>query len=330
MIKFWEEVGLIIRRRDFTAKTICLLAATALWAYVGSTQIAELDFKVPLEFRNLPANLVLAHRPARSVTVTASGRNEDVKLVSARNFKAYISMENASPGENAQYRVDFIKTDIPENVRIDVNPKKLLLSVAERSYKKVRVAPRITGRVQEGYVLGTVKAFPEYVTVSGPRSMLDGIGSVPTRRVSVEALSQKAAREIPLDIESLGQVNVDVLKVTLFIPVLEAAGMSRVEVKLRLKGTSEKYLYSLADEAAVIYLKQLQENAELAPGDIEALVDPSAAGMENQLAAGNDTEIERFIPVVPVIKNRAKRDMFRPIIIVPDAVAVKVSKKSAP
>lgn len=69
------------------------------------------------------------------------------------------------------------------------NPRNLQIKLEDEETKKFPIVPKTTGTVRDGYVLGSVTAVPEQVSIRGPKSVVETISKVEAK-VNVSGLSQ--------------------------------------------------------------------------------------------------------------------------------------------
>lgn len=325
MNNFLKELKEILKKSNFGAKLICLVLALALWAYVNSTRTVDLNYRIPVEFRNIPTTMAMANNQNHYVKIILNGSKDDIKNINIKNIKAVVNLENASAGEKKYYPVDIIKSDLPENVTIDTPTKKLLLYIEKRVHKRVRVSIRATGDAMDGFVIGALKVYPNYVVLSGAQSQLQKINSIATRNFFYGKLSKKINREAQIDTDDLGNINIDITKVMVSVPVYESAGFIKLECKIKIKDTVDRFKYDLIDDHVSVYIKSLHPGMNFNTNDIEAYVNCYAlnAGEINDNLDGQS--VERLCPVDILIKN--KREAIKTFFAIPDEIVIKVSKR---
>jgi len=326
MITFVDELKNIASGRDFKQKLLCLLAAVVLWAYVGSTRTGEIKLRVPVEIRNLPASLVVENSRDQFVTVRLSGRQEDVKLINAKNIKTYVDLENAVISDEIRYPVELVRTEIPEGLRVELSREKILLSVHRKLSKRVPIVVRTAGDLKEGFILGANRAVPAYATIVGAEPRVREIEAVYTKEVKVDGQSRSLTKEVQLDLEDGSDLSADVLKSTVFIQILDVRGLVRAEGKVRIRNPDEHYEYRPAVETVALYLKPLHENETAEGLAVDVAVDPGMLSAMDFPDAGSDPVIDRLCPVTAVLKNR--NDDFRVMYVLPDVISVKIRKKT--
>lgn len=325
MKEYFERIKFFFIRSDMAPRLLCLLAAVGLWAFVINTKMGEVKLRIPIEFKNLPHSLVVAEGQSRFVTVSLYGRRDELKDIGEKNLKAFINMDQAVAGEDRSFPIEITKRDIPDSVSVDLHVEKIPLSIEKRAYKRVRIVPRIAGNPREGLALGSVKLSPDYATISGSESQIMDIEYLSTRSISVERLSQSTTREVYIDKTELGDITVDAPRLTAYLPVIDVRGLLRIEVPIRIHNPGRHFECSMTEKSAAVYLRSLQGGADITADGIEAFIEVDKAGADEQLRAAVEPYIERTMPVVVLLKSR--RESFKPVLVVPDSVVVRISKR---
>ncbi len=326
MINYLDELRNIVSGRDFKQKLLCLLAAMVLWAYVGSTRTSDIKLRVPVEFRNLPAGMVVENSRDQYVTIRLSGRQEEVKLINPKNIKTYVDLENAVISDEVRYPVELIKTEIPEGVRIDLSREKLLLSIQRRLTKRVPIIVKTSGEIKEGFLLGAHRAVPAYANIAGAESGVREIESIFTREVKVDGLSKSVTREVALDLDKYNDLSADIQKLVVFIQIIDVRGLVRMEAKARIRNPDEQYEYRPAIDMVAVYLKPLHDGESAEGLLFDVMIDPGLVSAIDFSDANTDAVVERQCSVTAVLRNR--QDDYRIMHVLPDAIPVKIRRKT--
>ncbi len=327
MINFLDEIRNVASGRDFKQKLLCLLAAVVLWAYVGSTRVSEIKLRVPIEFRNLSAAVVVENARDQFVTVRMSGRQEEIKLINAKTIKAYVDLENAVVSEEIRYPVELVRTEIPESVRIDLSRETVLLSIQRKLTKRVPIIVKTSGELKDGFLLGVHRAVPAYVALSGAESSVREVESIFTREVKVDGQSKSITREVPLDLEDYGELSADIRKSVVFIQIIDVRGLVRVDARARIRNPDDEYEYRPAVDTVAVYLKPLHEGGAAEGLAFDVLIDPGMVSAIDFPDANADSVTERECPVTAVLKNR--QEDFRILYVIPDVISVKIKKRAS-
>ena len=108
---------------NFLIKLVSFFFAGTLWFYVTSKGDLEMNFAVPLELRNVPADLMIRGEVPNYVNVRLKGRQSVIRGLNPDQVHVGVDLSDARVGEN-----HFTLTD--ENLRLP------------RAIDVVRIVPR--------------------------------------------------------------------------------------------------------------------------------------------------------------------------------------------
>lgn len=246
MNRYLETIRNLIREKNIIPKLLSIILAVGFWAYISSIETGSLRFKVPVTYINLDPGLSVSKISAKHIVVDIRGSREELKNVSVRNLKLFIDLANAEPGVSSTYRVQDQKGEIPEGFKVEYEPEKISVTVEKKIFKNVRVIPKYSGSVQKGFVVGRLRSNPEYVRISGPADIISKITAVYTENISID--DRKSTVKEVVKIEKLDdyELELEVQKVSVIVPVLANTGIQQVDVPLIIKNHKKGFSYSLS------------------------------------------------------------------------------------
>ncbi len=212
----------MIRRRNLVPKLIAILLAVLLWAYITSTKMGEVAYRVPIEFAYLPSDLIVTRYSVKTVTLNLTGTKEALKTFNPKNVKVYVNLRKARTGPDQKFALSVNKEEVPEGIRMRLGRKSLLLSIEKRYSRLVRVVPVITGIPKEGFVRGEVTVNPEFVTAIGEESSVRELSALKTESVSIENGSKKIIRDIAVEVPEGSRFFVTPETVSVTVPLAPA------------------------------------------------------------------------------------------------------------
>jgi len=325
MNKLLYQLKEIINKKELIPKVVSLILAVFLWAYIGSTKIGEIDFRVPIEVKNLSKSLVVSSMPRKSVTLTLNGKKEDLTNVNLKNLKVFVDLQNPIIGEKSQYPIEIVKQQIPEGIDFSLSTKEVTITIEKRATKRVKVIPIVSGDVQEGYLLGNVRVTPEYVTISGPASQITDIDSMKTKNISLNNEKNNIAREVSIDQNDLKNIEINEGSVTVLIPIFESSDLLRFSKSIDLKNIDSEYTYVLiGDKAVNLYVKTREEDARVSEDDFDVYINVSSISIEKELQkAKRDFIVHEFKIAV---LNKSGVDIAL-MYTIPEKIMIKIGKK---
>lgn len=210
----------VVRRfllKDLGLKGISFLLASLLWLQIAGRQTVQTTVSVPLEFREMPADLEISNDYRKQVDLVVrsdTGRNFDQSRLAA-----VIDLRRSTPGtvvvplteeniRNKPLRVDIVS----------ISPSTIRLELERTASKIVKVETEMVGEPLKGYEVTEVKVAPSEVVVTGPESRLQKVSTARTEPVEIGGRSQGFSQVVNvylddprLRIQSPRPVNVGVM-----------------------------------------------------------------------------------------------------------------------
>ncbi|MBI3995086.1 MAG: hypothetical protein HY349_03810 [Nitrospirae bacterium] len=116
-------------------KIVSLVFAVILWFYVNATGGAEMDITVPLDLKNVPADLAVAGDMMGDVNVHMIGRERILQGVASRPIRAVLDLSDAREGDNVLF-LDPSAITIQGDVKItQINPRRIVVRLEPRDGK---------------------------------------------------------------------------------------------------------------------------------------------------------------------------------------------------
>lgn len=169
------------RKRDLTAKIMCILGAIFLWFYVVSSQtiIDEKRFaSIPVELISTDVieneyGMTVINGYDYTVDVTVSGVKNELNRLSAEDISAYVDLSQIDAA--GEYTLD-VRTSVPGGITLkELSANYVNVYVDKRSSKPVEIRVNPIYSIESDYSLGTPSATIQNVTVTGPEDVLDNI-----------------------------------------------------------------------------------------------------------------------------------------------------------
>ncbi len=318
-----DKIRKIPVKKETAAKVISLLLSVALWAYISSTRMSEIKFKLPVETRNLPASMTVSDMPDRNLIVVLEGKKEFMKNVSSKNIKLFVNLENSVPGEAKEYPVQFMKYELPEGVSVSLPKSEIKITSEKIIEKRVRVIPKISGSLKSGNIIGKITVTPEFVLVRGAKSSVKDINYIYTEDISIEDETGEIVKEVELARENLKELSVNETTIHVVIPIINYGDLYSLDVPIIIKNMDKNYKYMLENPTIKVYMKSSDKKGIL-PGDIEASVD--AGLMQLKSTAGTD-RMKVSQDLAASVKIKKYGDSIQVVSVTPEKINLKAEKK---
>lgn len=175
---------LIILKKDFKLKLLCLGLGIMMWFFVigGINPVVTRQFKdVAVRYKNeafLEKNNFLITKPKKpTVTVNIRGNRNEVFAVNKSDIVAEISLDsNITPGTHRL----LVNVKVPKHVELDsVSEREILVSFDEEITKNFDVTVETKGEIKnKNQVVSKKEPDDKFVMVTGPASYIKRIKKV--------------------------------------------------------------------------------------------------------------------------------------------------------
>jgi YbbR domain-containing protein len=132
-------------RKNLGLKGLALVLSVILWWIVGGERNVLVGFAVPLEIRNIPADMALTNKVDRQVDVRIAGPSTLISGFEQKEISVVVDLSGAKPGKEVIPLTDR-SVKVPAGFRVDrVYPSSVEVVLEKLVRKTVPVTPRIGG-----------------------------------------------------------------------------------------------------------------------------------------------------------------------------------------
>ena len=176
-------------------KILAFLIAGLLWLTVVNIDnpITDQTYKnIPVSVIN--AEVLASEETPKTYQIVDDTQTVDVTVKAKRSVLSKIEARYRCCGRYEGINLEYTDTDPGDSKGHEYkeaysNPRNLQIKLEDEETKKFPIVPKTTGTVRDGYVLGSVTAVPEQVSIRGPKSVVETISKVEAK-VNVSGLSQ--------------------------------------------------------------------------------------------------------------------------------------------
>ena len=183
MKQLWEKI-VALAGSNFGLKVLALVIAVGLW--VAGHRDTERAIEVPVEFRNIPADLVVMDNRIDYVVLRLMGPRTLVSTIDADDLKLLLDLNGAKSGA-VSYPLGASSFNIPRGVTVArVTPPVVHLRLEPVVHRSLPVSVKLAGKPAPGYQIARTIARPENVSVSGPAEEVRRLTAVETLPVDFD------------------------------------------------------------------------------------------------------------------------------------------------
>lgn len=306
MRQAWEKV-ISFASGDLGLKLFALFFAVGLWLFVNAGQKAsEKAVEAPLEFRNIPSDLMVANPDVRQIEVRVMGPPALLSTLDPDYLKVVLDLDGMRPGTSAfRLSPDFFNP--PRGVRITrISPSVINIKLESVAVRSLPVAVRFGTKTPFGYRVARVEANPETVKVRGPATEVNRMVSVETVPMELESGRGQISREVRLSSPGVAlSFTPDRVTVAVF---LEEEWMTREFSQVEVKARDFAGSYSVTPRRVYLRLsgpKRLLGQLQLGPEQV--YLDLKGLGQGTHARALN----LKLPPEIKVVEQRPERFQVR-------------------
>jgi YbbR domain-containing protein len=269
----WDSKKLLAPfRRNGKLKVFSLAFAFGLWIFVNyGERDTEKTLLVPVEFRNLPAQLVIMGPRIDYIDLRLRGPRSLLEGIRSKRIR--LDLDAVRPGVSS-FRINADTLNLPRGVRIvRISPAQINLDIAQITTRVVPVRLDTVGNLPQGYTLTTTEILPDKVEVRGPSPIVDKIQAVQTDSFDLTNLTQPVTQTVNLRGPEEETVSYNVEKVLVRVGVQEVI-TTREFRQLKIEVRDADARTTLRPEQVQVRIRGPQRLMEgINAKDIEVFVD---------------------------------------------------------
>lgn len=183
MRQVWEKI-VSLAGSNFGLKALALIIAVGLW--VAGHRDTERAIEVPLEFRNIPPDLMVMDNRVDYVVLRVMGPRTSVSTLDADNLKLSLDLDGAKSGL-LSYPLAPDDFNVPRGITVArITPPVIHLRLEPVAKRTLPVSVRLSGKPQSGYRIAQITVRPENVAVQGPAEEVRRLNAIETVPVDIE------------------------------------------------------------------------------------------------------------------------------------------------
>lgn len=236
------------------AKLAALMLAFLLWFHVATEKTYQYETSLQLTQIALADEIALSGPPPEEfkIIVSASGKRllrNDWKEAGLR-----LVIDRSRPGRaNINFDKDnlsLVKADYIELINI-ISPRDADLEFDRKIQKEVPVKSAVSIIPDQGFIKSKTDSLdPGFVTITGPRRLLNTIDSIETKTEYVEGIRNNLSMRVPLaypDVYSL-EIDPDTISYIVDVTPIKTKAISDIKIQLMNKPTRSNSVISIQPE----------------------------------------------------------------------------------
>jgi len=229
------------------------LAGLVVWFWPDG-QLQEASLEIPVKLESLPADLIPAAPPLKSLTAKVRGTRSALAQLASLKPVYTLDLATAGLGEHS-IPVHPQQLQLPDNITVvSINVSFIHLVLEKIAEKEVPIIVTLSGNPAKGYSVTAAIVAPATVVLRGPGSLLDGLTKVLTNPIDVSGAIDSLKKEVAVTLED----GIDILfpkgVITAEIQIEEKV-VTRKFADIPLEGKNASYLFSITPAVIQIDVK---------------------------------------------------------------------------
>ncbi|MBE9502928.1 MAG: hypothetical protein IME96_01995 [Proteobacteria bacterium] len=219
-------------------KAISLLTAIVLWFIVSGERNTEWPYLIPVELKNMPANLIVTNDIPEFLDVKIQGAKSFMMEINPKEMTVKINVAELKEGSNF-FPVNPNHIKLPRGAKVTrIQPSYITLKAEKLVQKEVKIRSDVQGKPAEDYYVDAVEVIPKTIEIMGAEGEIKRIRSIKTNTMDISDVKESLKKEVALDIIGRKISLVREQAVSVIVKVKE------VSEKLEIKGLEVKAINS--------------------------------------------------------------------------------------
>ncbi|NNF84207.1 MAG: hypothetical protein HKM29_03525 [Deltaproteobacteria bacterium] len=173
-------------RKNLGLKALALVLSILLWWIVGGERNVLVGFAVPLEIRNIPADMALTNKVARQVDVRIAGPSTLISGLEQKEISVVVDLFGAKTGKEVIPLTER-SVKIPAGFRVErVYPASIEVALEKLVRKTVPVRARIGGTSEIRARIAKTEVDPPSLEVEALPGELSRLKTLTTEEINLE------------------------------------------------------------------------------------------------------------------------------------------------
>ncbi len=230
-----------------------VLAGLAVWFWPDGT-IQEASLEIPIKLEALPADLIPAEPPLKSLTAKIRGHRSALSHLATLKPVYTVDLAAAAPGEHS-IPVHPQQLHLPDDLMVvSINVSAIHLMLEKVAQKEVPIIVSMSGNPAKGYSVTSAIVAPATVVLRGPESRLKALTKVLTKPIDINGAVDSLKKEVAVTREDGIDIVFPKGVITVEIQIEEKV-VTRKFTDIPLEGKNASYLFSITPPVIQIDVK---------------------------------------------------------------------------
>lgn len=248
-----------------------------LWLYLSLNLNYTINLSVPLEI-NLTKSQALASTVPSSIDVTIKGKGWDlVALLVSENLTYYLDLTGIKKDVRVNtFQAISERLNVPHDLIIlNTYPDTISISFDKVSERRVQVKNNVNVILKDGYkIVGKPVITPEYVNITGAKSILSKIKFIPTESITFENINSDISKIVNLSDTLNNIIRIEPTKVRIEYKIELSADKNFEDITVTINNVPSDKDVLLIPPKLTLYLRGgVEQLSRINPSEIKVSID---------------------------------------------------------
>lgn len=191
-----------MKEKKLTIVFFSLIFASLVWLSVDMGNTFQTTIELPIRVEQLQKDKAIATPLPNTVSLKIQGNGwQLLNTLLSPNLRYTIDFRMLSKRDTVFTYNDLTEhINLPKEIHIfETSPETVFVQIDDRITKKVRVEPVVSIHYRDGFdIVGTMRANPDSIVLTGARTLLNRISSWKTDMVLIKDVNAPVSASIPL------------------------------------------------------------------------------------------------------------------------------------
>jgi len=221
--------------KNINYKILALIITLLWWAASVRNRVITQEIKIPVKFRNLSKNLVIAKYHPIEIPFLIKAKGTEIYRIKKQNLYYDVNLDGYEKGsfflKISKYNIKNIENY--NVIHTTKENKELKISIDEKVEKNVDIIPKIIGELPEDYkMIDNIKLKPSKLLIKGPKR----VDKVETYPINISGIKEPVEKEVKLKLPPNTSMVNENLKIFAKINVAKLKSVTIDNVKIRVDG----------------------------------------------------------------------------------------------
>ncbi|MFN3660735.1 MAG: CdaR family protein, partial [Brevinematales bacterium] len=154
-------------------------------------------FYIPVQYVNLPPNMVILKTNDITVRVIIQGKKDRVMTLKNHHIRVFVDLSHASRGWYTN-QIQMTTTELDPSMAVNIEKTTTTLFIDTIEVASLPIKPTIVEFPEKDYTITSLELRPSLAIIKGPSTLLSNLQYIETAPLSLKKVSTPLSTNVPL------------------------------------------------------------------------------------------------------------------------------------